>query len=267
MKKSFAWIIIPLLVAVGIMYSPSVVGQEIQERQIEKAKIFQEEYALISDSDLYCSIYSIEKPTFDIRIIAGEQTGEKILQSDADVLYIDRGKQDGLEVGQMFLVLNIGGKIPGRASSRDCGYLVNRRGKVRIARLEENRAIVTVEKACGPMLVGDFLVPYEERETVFGKDEGFDVLLEEGAGLNGHIAYLDRDYIIVGSGYWAIIDLGSDDGLKLGQQLTVFKRVKKDVPRQAIGNIVVIDVQPKTATVKVLSCRDPIEEGYQVQSK
>lgn len=267
MKKSYAWMFIPLLIMAGIFLSASMAGQEAQKTQIEKAKIFQEEYPLISDSDLYCSVYTLEKPNFDIRIIAGEKTDEKILQGDADILYIDRGSQDGLEVGQMFLVLNVGAGISDRATGRNCGYLVTRQGKVRIVRLEEKRGIVTVEKACGPVLVGDFLVPYEERETVLGKDVGYDTVLEEGTGLNGHIVYLDKDYIIVGSGYWAVIDLGSDDGLKLGQQLTVFKRVKKDVPRLAIGNVVVIDLQPKTATIKVLSCRDTVEEGFEVQSK
>ncbi len=267
MKKSYVWMFIPLLITAGIFLSASMAGQEVQKTQIERAKIYQEEYPLISDSDLYCSVYTLEKPNFDIRIIAGEKTDEKILQGDADILYIDKGSQDGLEVGQMFLVLNVGAGISDRTTGRNWGYLVTRRGKVRIVRLAEKRGIVTVEKACGPVLAGDFLVPYEERETVLGKDVGYDMVLEEGTGLNGHIVYLDGDYIVLGSGYWAVIDLGSDDGLKLGQQLTVFKRVKKDVPRLAIGNVVVIDLQPKTATVKVLSCRDTVEEGFEVQSK
>ncbi len=267
MKKSFAWTVILLFLGTGIVLSGLASGQELQQSQIEKAKIYQEEYPLILDSDLYCSIYVVEKPNFDIRVIAGEKTDEKLLQSDADVLYIDKGKKDGLEVGQMFLVLNVGGWMSSPMSGWYSGYLVTRRGKVRIVRLEEDRGIITVEKACGPIMVGDFLTPFEERETVLGKDLGFDTLLEEGAGLNGRIVYLDREYIVVGSGYWGIINLGSDDGLKLGQQLTVYKRVSKDVPRQAIGNVVVIDLQAKTATVKVLSCRDALEEGFEVQSK
>jgi hypothetical protein len=267
MKKSFARAVILLFMGAGIIFLGPLSGQEVQQSQIEKAKIYQEEYPLILDSDLYCSIYMLEKPNFDIRIIAGEKTDEKLLQSDADILYIDKGKKDGLEVGQMFLALNVGGWMSSPAAGWHSGYLVTRRGKVRVLRLEDNRGIVTVEKACGPIMVGDFLTPFEERETVVGKDLGFDTVLEEGTGISGQIVYLDREYIIAGSGYWAIINIGSDDGLKMGQQLTVFKRVKKDVPRQAIGNVVVIDLQPKTATVKVLSCRDALEEGFEVQSK
>jgi hypothetical protein len=49
--------------------------------------------------------------------------------------------------------------------------------------------------------------------------------------------------------------------------MTIFKKVKKGVPREAIGNLVVIDVQQKTSTIKVLSCRDSVEIGFQVQTR
>ena len=49
--------------------------------------------------------------------------------------------------------------------------------------------------------------------------------------------------------------------------MTVFKRVKRGFPREAVGNVVVIDVQKSTSTVKVLSCRDAVEVGFQVQTK
>jgi hypothetical protein len=53
----------------------------------------------------------------------------------------------------------------------------------------------------------------------------------------------------------------------VGQQMTVFKKQKGNAPRDVVGNLVVIDAQPKTATVKVLSCNDPIQKGLLVQAK
>jgi hypothetical protein len=268
MKKIHGITVLSFLLLWGWGLGPAAGSpQEVQKSQIQKAKIFQDEYQLISESDLYCSIYALEKPDYDIRVISSERGGEKLLSSDADTLYIDKGKQDGLEVGQIFLIVSVGDRLSDPVSGKSVGYLVSRRGKARIVRLEEDRGIVTAEKVCGQVMTGDFLVPFQEKEGALGKDEGFDAFLEEDKGLNGNIVYLDRDYRIVGSGSWGIIDLGGDDGLQVGQQLTVFKRVQKDVPRQAIGNIVVIDIQPKTATFKVLSSRDSLEIGFGVQSK
>ena len=53
MRKSFFFLILGL----GLIFLGTGLAQE---DQIEKAKIFQEDYPLITESDLYCSIYILD---------------------------------------------------------------------------------------------------------------------------------------------------------------------------------------------------------------
>src|SRR5512136_2015968 len=65
-----------------------------QEEQTIKEKLFQENYQLIADSDLYCSFYMLEegKPLPDLRIIGAERMNEKNQFSDADTIYLSKGQ-------------------------------------------------------------------------------------------------------------------------------------------------------------------------------
>jgi hypothetical protein len=251
-RSSFSFIL-----SLGVIF----LGMGLAQDQIEKAKIFQENYPLSTESDLYCTTFVLDGELPGIRIIGAEKQEEKILLSDADKFYVDKGKADGLEIGQVFLVVSVGSKIGNH------GLLARRTGRARVVGLEETRGIVLIDKTCGEVSLGGYLVPFEEREGLLGKDEGYAAELDENQGLKGTVIHIEGEFHIVGSGGWALIDLGKDQGIREGQQLTVFKRVKSGLPREAVGNIVVIDVQKTTSTIKVLSCRDSIDIGFQVQSK
>ena len=254
MRKPFFFLILSL----GLIFLGTGLAQE---DQIKKAKIFEEDYPLITESDLYCSIYVLDGALPGIKIIGAERQEEKILLSDADKFYIDKGKADGLEIGQVFLVIGVGPKIMGY------GNLTSRTGRARIVGLEEHRGIVRIEKTCGQVLLGNDLIPFEEKEGMLGRDEGYAQELDENQGTMGSLIFINTELRIAGTGQWAIIDMGSDKGVHVGQQMTIFKRVKKGVPREAIGNLVVIDVQERTSTVKLLSCRDAVEVGFEVQTR
>jgi hypothetical protein len=46
-----------------------------------------------------------------------------------------------------------------------------------------------------------------------------------------------------------------------------YRRVREGLPIQILGNCVVIDVQSRTSTIKVLSCRDIIRKGDLVMER
>lgn len=246
-----------------VVGTPSLLadGDSAQEEQeIEKAKIFREIYPLISETDLYCSFFVLDGDP-GMQILGAEREYERVQFNNGDIVYVNRGRRDGLEEGQIFLVLEVG------TAMTEFGPVAFKRGRVRILALEEEKASARVEKACGPIMVGNRLVPFEELETRMGKDLGFNVPPYEGKGLKGKIIYLQRDYFQAGSGAWALVDLGKDDGLQIGQQLVVYRKLYEGAPVQVFANLVVIDTQAKTSTVKVLSCKDALVVGDLVQTR
>jgi hypothetical protein len=116
-------------------------------------------------------------------------------------------------------------------------------------------------------MVGYSLIPFEEKGGLLGKDLGFDILPRETEESKGKIIYSQDEQNLTGSGDWALVDLGEEDGIQFGQQLVVYKRSKKKGALvKMIGNLIVINVQSKTSTVKVLSCNSPLKIGDLVQT-
>jgi hypothetical protein len=270
-RAILAFLTLSLAAALSLVASGQTVpgDQETVQHQIERAKIFRDAYPVIADVDLYCSPFVYEGELPDLRITEAEKGYEKSMFSDADVVHLNQGKQGGLEIGQVLLVIDIGNSIG------DLGRLAVKTGRANVLFLEENRAIVRIEKSCGRISVGSYLVPFEEKETLLGKDIGYDAYAEGETGQAGTIVYLERDYNQIGSGGYAIIDIGEDAGIQVGQQLTIYKMVRdpqtlairKDLPQRGIGNAIVIGAGKKSATIKVLSCADPVSKGQTVKTK
>ena len=59
--------------------------------------------------------------------------------------------------------------------------------------------------------------------------------------------------------------MGRQQCVQIGDELTVFHRAKPNLPREAIGSMIIIDVRGATSTVKVLSCKEAVEPGDEVQ--
>jgi hypothetical protein len=226
-----------------------------QENQIRKAKIYDEIYPLLNEVDLYCSFLVHDGPKPEIMVIGAEREYEREIMSDGDVIYINHGRADGLEPGQLFQVLEFTDGMLGY------GPLAFKRGRARVEALSDHQASAVIEKSCGWIRKGDYLIPFEPREPLMGKDLGYDVPPFEVEGAKGEIIYLQTDFEQVGSNMWALIDCGQEAGIQIGQQLIIYRVVREGAPLQIFGNCVVIDVQKETATIKVLSCRDAVRIG------
>ncbi len=262
-KIFFSLVIVFLLFCLGEeVQSSSLDRGESQEQEVKKARLYKDIFPLISESDLYCSFFVLKKKKeLDLKIISAERTEERMFLRGGDIFYVNQGRKDGLENGQVFLILEIGQKI------KNYGYLTFMRGRVKITDARVSRASAKLDKACAPVMVGCFLVPFEEKGGLLGKDLGYDILAREGEGSKGKIIYAHDEHDLIKSGDWALVDLGEEDGIQFGQQLVVYKKSeKKGALVKLIGNLIVINVQGKTSTVKVLSCNNPLKIGDLVQT-
>jgi hypothetical protein len=251
-----------LLIVAG---SARIVGA--QESPIEQAKREQKTFKILGNADLYCSFFLLGRTRPEIKILAAEHGEEKVLLTDSDLCFINGGSKGGIAVGQLYLVVEAGPDVIDPVSKANLGAIGLRRGRARVVAVDEDRATVRLEKSCGQVMVGYYLVPFVERPTMVGQDEGYEPAPAEGEGASGRVLYIVDTLEEAGTTYWVLISLGTDHGLKIGQQLVAFRRVQGDVPRQPIASLVVIDVGPTTATLKVLSAKDIVQVGTEVQTK
>jgi hypothetical protein len=237
-----------------------VPGRPFAQDVIKKAKIFEDTYQLITESDLNCSFYMHEegKALPDIQIIGGERMNEKSVFENSDLIYLNKGSADGLEIGQLFLTVGL------RAKVGKLGTVMERHGRARVVRLEDRLATAKVEKGCGTVSVGDFLIPFEEDPGEIGKDLGYGDM-DPNVSRHGKVIFIENDFRIAATGQWALIDMGRQHCVQIGDQLNVFHRARPDVPREAIASAIIIDVRGATSTIKILGARDAVDIGSEVQ--
>jgi len=257
-RKPVLWMGMVTLVFAGLILA--VPGRPFAQDEIKRAKIFEDTYQLISESDLNCSFYMHEegKALPEIQIIGAERMNEKAVFSDSDIVYINKGSADGLEIGQLFLTIGL------RAKVGKLGTVMERHGRARVVRLEDRMATARVEKSCGTIVVGDFLIPFEEDTGEIGRDMGFGDM-DPNASRHGKVIYIENDFRIAATGQWALIDMGRQHCVQIGDQLNVFHRPRPDLPREAVASAIVIDVRGATSTIKVLAARDVVDIGSEVQ--
>jgi len=225
----------------------------------EEITVWRKQFALILETDLYCSFHIQEEDPAG-RIIADGRVEERMLLRERDVVYINLGKSSGVEVGQAYQMVDMGPRIAG------FGRLYFKKGWLRVTRVMEERSRAEIERLCGDAKQGTLLIPYMEIEVPPGKDMGFDVEVEDLEGPEGKFLYFQQDYQQLSKGHWALIDLGTEDGISVGHQVCVY-RMDENIPGEVLANAIVIDARSRTATVKILSCRDVIKLDYRVKGR
>jgi len=259
-----------LILMLCLLVTAKPVDQEQEQEKkpkdkIEKPKIYQEDYPIISESDLYCSFFLLGEEKLEAKIVSAEKKDEMKLLTDSDVFYIDRGKDAGFEVNQVHLILEIGPEIQNPVTEKKLGYLGFKRGRARIFEVGENWGKARVEKSCGRIMVGDFLIPFEEREALLKSTPREE--MPEGEPLVGTVVYLEGNYKIISKDNLALIDRGKVDGLRVGDRLTAHREVSAELAPKLLGELIIINNQSHTSTVKVLSSRDSIKLGDLVRVK
>lgn len=254
------------VVAAVLILPAFFLSWETGQDQIEKPKIFRDSYPLVSETDISCSFFVLEGIPA-LRIESADQLDAKLLLSDGDQFWSRADAGTTIREGQIFSIVEILAPAVDSKKASPWGSIGFRRGRARVVRVEGGRFIARIEKSCGQVQIGFVLFPYIENPPVLGKDQGFGGSLQGGEVLTGRLVYFRDNLNQIGSGDWALIDIGREQGLQAGLQLTVFSRPETDKPARAIANIVVINVGRVTATVKVLSTRDVIRSGDLVQVK
>jgi hypothetical protein len=261
-RKTGSWALLGLL-AVLLGLGPVLMGG--QDR-IEKPRIFQDTYPIVTETDYYCSFFAAAEP-LTARIEAADSTDGKLLLSDGDDVWARGPAGAAVKPGQVYAIVQMPvPPVPGKKVAGP-GPIAFRRGRLRVVRVEGQRFLARLEKSCGVVRVGDYLAPFEEKAPFIGKDLGYQALFQGGEVMTGRLVYFRDELNQIGPGDWALLDIGSQQGLRVGQQLTAFSKPQGERPARAAANLVVIDAAPVTATVKVLSARDSLRLGDLVQVK
>lgn len=257
---------------------------------------------LMSFSSVYCSGFASQhKVPDETYIISGEQALEKITFVQGDYIYINRGLNQGVHVGDEFSVIRpvqesfktLWFKGQG-AILREMGTLYEDEGRIKIIHADVKTSVAQILFGCSYMQRGDIVRPAEERPMPPLKDpKQFDVFAAPSGKSKGTVAVMNNFEPAGGRMSLSYINLGTTHGVKVGDYIRMFRyqgttnayvpqfsrtqydaRVSegsygrapqayagKDLPREILGEGIVLNVNTKSSTILITTARAPIFAG------
>ena len=220
---------------------------------------------LADHHDLYCSGSIDDSHEVSSLLVAGTED-EKDLQADDDILYLNQGRNQGVQAGTEYLVVRAEHTAIHPATREALGTYMQRLGHVRVLCVQEETAIAVVLDACTDIKPGDEVLPWQALESpVLEHVPPVDRCQEPSGLAQGYVVDGGADQpTVFGSGHVVHADLGEDEGVKPGSILTVY-RDNGDLPRIVLGEAVVLTVDGSTSTIKMLQSSREARWGDRVE--
>jgi hypothetical protein len=194
-------------------------------------------------SSVYCSGFlSDPKVPDDIRVISGEQSGYKLIFGRGDYIYINRGEDKGVKVGDTFAVVRpetdpANEWFYGQPKRlKEMGTLYRDGGRVRVVSVYPKTSIAEVVFSCTYIQRGDVVRPFEERPAPPYKEAvRFDHFAPISGKPVGTIVSSFDFHQELGRGDAAYVNIGANKGVKVGDYMRLFRyqQSKKDVSASA----------------------------------
>jgi len=185
--------------------------------------------------DVYCSGFIAASPfPRDLEVIGGLDAAGRLIYSQYDYIYLSRGSDGGLQVGQRYTVVRrydqeftdpdpVEGFPKQKELLKAMGKLYLDIGQVEVAAVNATTATAMVTAACDPVQMGDVLIPFQERPIPeYRPANGFDRFAAP-TGPEGTVL-MGKDFQFqMGQNDIAYTNLGSGDGIKPGDYLRFYR--------------------------------------------
>lgn len=183
---------------------------------------------------MYCSgMVTPESVPHDSYIISGEEGQIKMTFFTRDLVYINRGADQGVKEGDKFDVMRAEKGDPldqewfkGQfALMRAMGTKYADLGRLRVVHVGPKVSTAEVEFACNQMMRGDLVLPFVERPAPqFKPWAPVDIFAPVSAKATAGMMVSTRGFgQVAASGSIVYINLGTADGLKIGSYVRAFR--------------------------------------------
>ena len=282
------------------------------------------------ETELSCAGYIEHAPNYSgFEVVGAEQEQEKITFSTGELVFINAGSQQGVKVGQEFQVVRPRGRFTTKLTRKSgwLGVYTQEIGRLRVTVVKERMSVAKVTNSCDLILFGDLLREVPARVSPPASETAeFDRFADPTGKQNGRIVLARDAHEMISRHQIVYIDLGTEDNLKEGDRLTVYRpagtgnisrfrdeevtpsanygfeseafrggrfsiksqrvqnasggdihgpvmttpKVKKrrpQMPRKIVGEMVVLNVQARTATAVITRIAQEIHTGDFVEVK
>ena len=206
----------------------------------------------------------VMEPHDAIHVLGGQDSEGRQALGDQDRVILSAGVARGLAVGQEYFLrrVNIDPSVPGMRYGP-----TTTSGWVTIAAVNDNNAIATVERPCGPILSGDFIEPFVRPNPPADIDRA-----QPGGQLDfgtlGRVMFGNEQHHNSAAGDYVLIDQGTDHGLTPGMHIALYRDPDvAGMPLVEIGEAGVVSVAATISLVRVNVSKAEIKTGDYVVPK
>jgi hypothetical protein len=261
------------------------------------AAIPQTDYTMVNCSGFFTD----QKVPDEIRLISGEQSNYKITFARGDNVYINRGQDKGVRVGDRFSVVRQNQyptDVPWfkwqEKLIKAMGTPYLDAGQVRVVNVQPKVSIAQVIFSCGYMQRGDTLLPYQDRPAPPFKDpSSFDHFAPVSGKPVAMLVTGPQYTDLYGKNSAVYVNLGSNQGIKVGDYVRVFRyqgshaetvpQTKdyqymmygfgsaparyqwNDLPREILGEGIVFNVSRNSSTIMITTSSGEMYAGDYVE--
>ena len=253
-------------------------------------------------SAVYCSGFVTDEKVPDAtRLVSGEQSSDKLTFARGDYVYINRGMDKGVRVGDRYTVVRPESDALKMEWFKWQDKLLKAMGthyldagQLRVVVVQPKVAIAQVTLSCDYMQRGDIVLPYQERPDPPFKDPGTFDHFAPVSGKPVAMVVESKDYQqSAGRGNTVYVNLGTNKGVKVGDYFRVFryegtraelvpqtrdyqdriygfgsspgKYTWNDLPREVLGEGIVINVSRNSSTMLITYSSITIYTGDYVE--
>lgn len=177
-------------------------------------------------NNLYCAgVVQQAKIDTSRKIVGAENEQDGNIFWQGNNVYISLGDNKNVQVGDMFSVVRPRGQVETRWTRKDdLGFYVQEVGALEVVRVKNEVAVAKVKTSCDNLLIGDLVQAIPSRTSpLFTQRPGLDVFANPSGKANGRI-FMARDGLeLLGRDQVVYIDLGSEDGVNVGDYLTIYR--------------------------------------------
>ena len=289
-KISYRILIIGLRVGLGLLVSTGVAQAQQYSRTTP------------TPTDLYCSGLITDQPVpNDLYVISGEDSRYKTTFREGDAIYINRGAEQGVKVGDEFEVVRPVSDMMARTIwfkyqpmlSRAMGTRYADVGRLRVIHVDPKTSTAEMDVTCDLMQRGDIVRPFAARPAPQFHDVKLDPFAAPSGKKTAMVVSGKEFAVLTGAGGIVYVNLGSAQGVRVGDYFRVFRyqgtrnetvyQVKdtsykaygfgsapvayewNNLPRQVMGEGIVLRTGPNSSTVMLTTVRKEIYVGDYVE--
>jgi hypothetical protein len=255
-----------------------------------------------TQADLYCSGVVTDKPVpNDSYVISGEDSRYKSTFSASDYIFINRGGGQGVKVGDEFEVVRPVRDMMATTVwfkyqtmlSHAMGTRYADIGRLRVVHVDEKTSTAQLDVSCDLVQRGDIVRLFEARPAPQFHDMKLDPFAAP-SGKKTAMVVSSKDFaVLTGPGRIVYVNLGSAQGLRVGDYFRMFRYQGthietnyqlqntaykvygygstpvayewNNLPRQVLGEGIVLRIGPNSSTVMLTTVREEIFAGDYVE--